>query len=250
MSASRKDPVSPLHAHGASLPSGRRPGLRVSSLALVAGLTLLGGCADRHSIEVGSIPDDFRTRHPIVVSEAEEVLEIPIVSSETRLPGASRDRVRHFATRFLRSGSAAIRVLLPSGSQNAAAAELASNDVMRELKREGIKQERILVQPYQAVGLNGPAPIRLSFSTLAAKTGPCGRWPEDLGNTHENKNYFNFGCASQQNLAAQIADPRDLLEPRGLGEIDAERRTNMLDNYRNGEITSSDRPSTEIDYDF
>ena len=219
------------------------------TVLLLAGLALLSGCADRHSIEVGSVPDDYRTRHPIVVGEAEETLDIPIVSSESRLPVASRDRVTYFATRFKRSRSVAIRVLVPSGSDNAGAAELASRDVLKALRREGIKGDRILVQPYRPAGLSSP-PIRLSFSTLAAKTGPCGRWPDDLGNTHENKNYFNFGCASQQNLAAQIADPRDLLEPRGLGEIDAERRTTVLDDYRQGNATPSERSDSEVPYSW
>jgi pilus assembly protein CpaD len=247
MSASRK--VSIL----SPFPKRHAPGKRrraAPALMLLAGLALLGGCADRHSIEVGAIPDDYRTRHPITVGEAEETLDIPVVSSESRLPSASRDRISHFATRFLRSGSAAIRVLLPSGSENAGAAELASRDVIRTLRREGIKADRILVQPYRTAGFTGPSPIRLSFATLKAATERCGRWPEDLGDTHENKNYFNFGCASQQNLAAQIADPRDLLEPRGLGEIDAERRTNMLSDYRRGAATASDRSNTETDYDW
>lgn len=240
------------------LKSARDHGTRVSrhagrmapGLALFAGLAVLGGCADRNSIEVGSIPDDYRTRHPIVVSEAEEVLEIPIVSSEIRMARASRDRVATFAERFLRSGSVAIRVLLPSGSNNQAAARLASKDVIDALRREGVKAERILVEPYPAAGLSGPAPIRLAFGTLIARTGPCGRWPDNLADTHDNKNYFNFGCASQQNLAAQIADPRDLLGPRGIGEIDAERRTDMLDKYRKGDRTASQAPITESDYDF
>ncbi|KQT44504.1 hypothetical protein ASG43_14310 [Aureimonas sp. Leaf454] len=219
------------------------------TLALLVGAALLVGCADRHSIEVGSIPDDYRSRHPIVVAESEKTLDIPIVSSEVRLPIASRDRVADFARRFKRSGSAAIRVLLPSGSANAPAAESASQGVLTALKREGVGSSRVLVQSYDATGLQGPAPIRLSYATLTAQTEPCGRWPEDLGSTHENKNYFNFGCASQQNLAAQIADPRDLLGPRGEGEIDAERRTVVLDDYRQGRVTASDRPPSEITYD-
>ena len=218
--------------------------------AFLLGAALLAGCADRHDIEVGAIPDDYRTRHPIVVSEADEALDIPIVSSDSRLTNASRDRITFFATKFLASRSAAIRVLLPSGSANEAAAELVSSDVIRALKRQGVGRGRILVQPYRAGGLSGPAPIRLSYATLTARTDPCGRWPEDLGDTSENKEYANFGCASQQNLAAQVADPRDLLGPRGVGEIDAERRTTMLEDYRNGAATASEAPATESDYDW
>lgn len=236
----------PARAPASTHARARRRALLVCA-ALSGGL-LLGGCANRDSIEVGSVPDDYRTRHPIVVAEAEKTLDIPITSSEVRLPIASRDRVADFARRFKRSGSAAMRILLPSGSANTEAARLASADVLTALRREGIGQGRVLVQSYDAAGLPGPVPIRLSYSTLTAQTDECGRWPEDLGSTHENKNYFNFGCASQQNLAAQIADPRDLLGPRGEGEIDAGRRTTVLEDYRQGRVTSSDRAPTEVNY--
>lgn len=231
----------------ASRPATRRHRAVLFGAALF-GCALLAGCANRDSIEVGSIPDDYRTRHPIVVAEDEKALDIPVTASEFRLPIASRDRVADFGRRFKRSGSAAMRVLVPGGSPNAPAAESASADVLKALRREGIGASRVIVQTYDAAGLPGPVPIRLAYSTLTAQTEPCGRWPEDLGSTHENKNYFNFGCASQQNLAAQIADPRDLLGPRGEGEIDAERRTTVLDDFRQGRVTASDRQSSDVNY--
>ncbi|MCW4115969.1 CpaD family pilus assembly protein [Aurantimonas sp. MSK8Z-1] len=224
--------------------------LRRLPAGAVLAAALLAGCADRHSVDVGAVPDDYRTRHPIVVSEAETAIELPVVSSEHRLPESARARVEEFAGRFKTAGASVIRVMLPSGSLNEAAAGIASKEVVTILRRQGIAHDRILLQPYEAGGLSGPAPIRLSFNALAARTAPCGRWPEDLGDTSENKNYFNFGCASQQNLAAQIVDPRDLLGPRASTGIDAERRTNMLDKYRTGAATASAKPPTDLDYDW
>ncbi|KAB0682997.1 pilus assembly protein CpaD [Aureimonas leprariae] len=224
-----------------------RPVLR---LAFALGASLLAACADRHSIEVGSVPDDYRTRHPIVVDEDTALLEIPVTSSDIRLSVPAKGRIEDFAGQFRASRSAAMRVLLPAGSANERAAELASRDVVATLRHAGVPRDRILLQPYHADGQAGAVPIRLSYATLAAKTAPCGRWPEDLGETSENKQYFNFGCASQQNLAAQVADPRDLLGPRGRSPIDAARRTEMLESYRTGDKTSSAAPAVESDYDW
>ncbi len=62
--------------------------------------------------------------------------------------------------------------------------------------------------------------IRLSYPRIAAVAGPCGLWPEDLGPSindpryGENKDYYNFGCANQRNLAAMIDNPADLVQPR------------------------------------
>lgn len=209
---------------------------------------LLAGCANVHSIEVGSVPDDYRTRHPIVVAEDDQNLDIPIVRTEARLSTATRERIRDFAGRFRASGADALRVELPYGSANAAAAERVSPQVMEVLRGEGVPADAVFLTAYQAAGVDGPVPIRLAFSTLVARTERCGRFPEDLGDTHENKNFHNFGCATQQNLAAQVADPRDLLGPRGVDQIDATRRSVVIENYRRGAPTSSTYRGSDIDY--
>ena len=58
----------------------------------------------------------------------------------------------------------------------------------------------------------------------------CGRWPDDLasGSSLEgwkNEPYANFGCATQSTLAAQVDDPRDLVQARALGPSDVAMRT-------------------------
>ncbi|MAU98992.1 MAG: pilus assembly protein CpaD [Fulvimarina sp.] len=218
-------------------------------LALLA-VALLAGCGNVHHVEVGAIPDDYRTRHPIVVSQAETAIDIPVSSSEAKLTLSSRSRVEEFASRFNADRIDTIRVLVPYGSANERAAETVSRDVVKTLQKQHVDRKQILIMPYSAVGDTGPTPIRLAYSTLVAETGPCGRWPEDLGETQENRNYYNFGCASQQNIAAQIADPRDLLAPRGMDPSDAQRRTNVIDKYRNGKVTSSDPMDAESDYEW
>jgi pilus assembly protein CpaD len=51
-------------------------------------------------------------------------------------------------------------------------------------------------------------------------------------NNAENKHYADFGCSYQNNLAAQIANPADLIGPRKQTSIDAERRGQVIDDYR------------------
>jgi pilus assembly protein CpaD len=228
---------------------GRKAASLPAILPLFA-LLLAGGCANVHHVEVGAIPDDYRTRHPIVVSQAETAIDIPVVTSDGALSFANRGRVEDFADRFRASGADFIQVQLPSGSMNQYAADRVSHDILKVLGQRRVARDRVFVQPYPAAGASGPVPIRLAFTTLVAKTGPCGRWPADLADTSENKNYHNFGCATQQNLAAQIADPRDLLSPRGVDTIDAERRTTVLDQYRRGDLTTSAPPETESDYEW
>jgi pilus assembly protein CpaD len=75
---------------------------------------------------------------------------------------------------------------------------------------------------------------------VVARTGQCGQWPEQLTETSENRNYYNFGCATQQNLAAIVENPLDLVYPRETSPADAERRGHVLENYRQGTATQSD----------
>jgi pilus assembly protein CpaD len=141
--------------------------------------------------------------------------------------------VRGFAQRYRTGASGSMIVMTPHGSLNSGAASIIAEDVRRELVRQGVPANRIITAPYQAQGPHDAAPIRISYRAITAGTGECGRWPEDiLANGNENKLYANFGCATQSNLAAQIADPMDLIAPRGTTPIDAERRGNAIRDYQ------------------
>ena len=92
---------------------------------------------------------------------------------------------------------------------------------------------------YAASPNGDAAPIRLAYVTTKAMTSPCGEWPADLSdNTFGNRNWYNFGCASQNNLAAQVANPTDLIAPRGMTPIDATQRAKVISDYR-GEKTTN-----------
>ena len=82
-----------------------------------------------------------------------------------------------------------------------------------------------MISSYQAGGTEISAPVRVKYLRDEAQTNKCGRWTEDLTDTVENKHYTNYGCSYQNNLAQQIDNPADLLGPRKMDEIDAERRS-------------------------
>ncbi|UGX85282.1 CpaD family pilus assembly protein [Phyllobacterium meliloti] len=199
-------------------------------LALLA-VTLLAGCADR-SGTVGSIPDDYRTNHPIVIAEKEQVSDIPVGHADTRLSITQRSIVQNVLANYHANGSGVIHILLPAGTSNERAAARLRDDIVATLRKSGVKPFNISSERYQA-DADESAPIRLSYSAMTASTGPCGQWPKDILDTADNKHYQNFGCASQNNLAAQIANPADLLGPRATTSIDAERRGKVIDAYRN-----------------
>ncbi|MEI9929673.1 MAG: CpaD family pilus assembly lipoprotein [Rhizomicrobium sp.] len=68
-----------------------------------------------------------------------------------------------------------------------------------------------------------------------------GTGPKDWGDTADNQPPPTFGCAVQKNIAAMVADPRDLVQQRAMGPSDAARRTTVMGHYEKGEITQSDK---------
>jgi pilus assembly protein CpaD len=199
---------------------------------LVLTASLASGCAlvKRDHIEVGSIPDDYRTSHPIVIGEATESIDIPVASYDFRMTRGQRDAVDGFIYRYDRTASPTVAVIVPTGSANAAAATNVGTDIAGFLRKSGVPHVEIL--HYSVASPEASAPIRVAYSAVKATTGKCGRWPDDMLNNSENKHWANFGCSYQNNLAAQVANPHDLVGPRRPGEIDAENRSVAIDDYQ------------------
>ncbi|MGA9951425.1 MAG: CpaD family pilus assembly lipoprotein, partial [Xanthobacteraceae bacterium] len=53
-----------------------------------------------------------------------------------------------------------------------------------------------------------------------------------------------YGCASQRNLAAEVDDPADLVQPRAETAAYTMRRTTAFEKYRQG-IDPSTQPSAQ-----
>jgi pilus assembly protein CpaD len=85
------------------------------------------------------------------------------------------------------------------------------------------------------------APILAGFETLRAVVPQCGRQWGSLTRTGDNQSASNFGCAVTANLAAQIANPRDIVAPRAMTPADSQRRSVVFDHYAKGEQTAAAR---------
>jgi pilus assembly protein CpaD len=194
---------------------------------------LVAGCAKRHSIHVGAVPDDYRTNHPIIIAEKERTLDLAVGSADRGATRSQRNAIEGFLTNYDKSAAPVLNIMVPDGASNSAAAGDAARDFVRIAHQNGVPDSRVVVTGYQAGSAEVAAPVRLAFTGIAAQTDKCGRWPEDiLANNRANKHYSDFGCSYQNNLAAQIADPNDLLVPRKPGEIDAADRGAVIDDYR------------------
>ena len=203
--------------------------LAVSTLALAS----CGNLRSEESLHTASVENDYRVRHPLSLAEAEHSVNIPVATGTQRLTHDIEDNIRGFAQDYKRGNSGGVMIAVPSGAVNSGAARAVVGQIRSVLIAQGIDTRKIVVSSYQAQSGGISAPVRLTFVSLTAMTNECGQWPEDLmERSSSNKNWYNFGCANQNNLAAQIANPNDLFEPRGQTPIDAQRRANAIDSYR------------------
>lgn len=228
----------------------RRSRLAAQAAGLLTAGALLTGCQTNREIVAYAPPADYRLRHPIAIKERARSVEVFIGSNRGNLTTPQRASIVGFANNWRREGTGGVIVDIPAGTPN----EIAANDALKEIKpllhAAGVPPHGIVVRPYHPGDPARLATIRLSYPAMAADTGPCGLWPNDVGPTiareHlENRPYWNLGCASQRNLAAMVENPADLVQPRPEAPIYAARRSTVIDRYRKGESTATVYPNAD-----
>lgn len=211
----------------------------VLAVAAIAPMIALQGCAkfSQNHFTVGSVNQTHEERHPIVLNEKERTLDMPIASSAYELSRSNASAIEGFARAYKRSANGVFTIMLPEASPNAVAARSIAPQIAETIENAGVPGHRISTVTYHAAEHGSTAPVRLSFGAIQASVGECGKWDDDLSNHSENKQYTNFGCATQQNFAAMLSNPADLVAPRGQSPVDAARRSGVIDKYRKGEET-------------
>jgi pilus assembly protein CpaD len=228
----------------------RRNAVHLLRAGLLAGCAaLLSGCMTHSGpVALATAPNDFRQRHPITIKEKDHTVELFIGNRRGSLTPMQRAEALAFARSWSREATAGIVIETPTGSPNAAAAASAVREVQSLFVAAGIPASSVAVRNYPA-RRGHLATVRLNYPRMAGEAGPCGLWPEDVGATADsyrwNKPYWNFGCATQHNLAAMVAHPADLAQPRGEDEVYRQRRTTVLEKYRQGAQTGSTAPSND-----
>lgn len=222
------------------------------AVALIGVALAMGACTHTADREVtASIPNDYRLRHPIVVQEANRTVEIFVGSQRGGLSGPQRADVGALAQTWLRDGTGSIVAEVPVDTPNARAAADSAREIHAMLSAYGIPPRGIVMRNYRPVDPRQFATIRLSYPRLVAEVGPCGTWPEDLGNSIknkswlENKPYYNLGCATQRNLASMVDNPADLVQPRPETPAYTARRTATFEKYRKGTSTATTYPESD-----
>lgn len=132
---------------------------------------------------------------------------------------------------YLENGAGTIAV--SAAPENAGAAER----IAGELSALGVPRNRIAVVPPGKA--DAPGTVTIGYIRYRAVSPACGDWSENLAVDYNNRPSPNFGCATNHNIAAEIADPRDLVTPEAQGTEDPERRLTILGKYQQGDNTQA-----------
>ncbi|HWE47849.1 MAG TPA: CpaD family pilus assembly protein [Caulobacteraceae bacterium] len=154
-------------------------------------------------------------------------------------PDGLSDNQRSALTRYvdgwMSNGGGAIAISTPK-SGDAAAARTAWA-IKARLQQLGVADGDVQVQSYESD--TAGAPVLVVYSRYAAVVPKCNQSWTDLTNNYKNDGYQNFGCATTANMAAMVANPRDIVTPADAVSGDAGRRAVIMDKYRKGEPTGA-----------
>ncbi len=228
----------PIAARCAGSRLALRTALAVSFAALVCGCN-----TDQQITGAPAAPYDYRLRHPITITEKDHTLQLFIGANRGSLTPVQRAQVLAFGQTWKDQATGGVIVDLPVGSSN----ERSSADSLREIEAilaaTGVPPRSVAVRNYR-VSARVLATVRISYPRIAAQAGPCGLWPKDIGPSlnrdyFENQPNWNFGCATQRNLAAMVENPADLVQPRAETPANEMRRTTVMGKYVQGSPTST-----------
>ncbi|MDX6804508.1 CpaD family pilus assembly protein [Terrihabitans rhizophilus] len=215
-------------------------GLRWAALLVTA--VMISACNAERGDITASIPDNAQARHPILVTRGMATLDLLPGGGPGGLTNRQVTDIGAFAAGWTANGRGGFTIEVPSGA--GPITDKQSAHVVKEIRAialgAGVPLRAMTETRYPADGPGHLAPVRLSYSVLEARLPhECDQARDDAGfsnpkTSNENRQNWNFGCAYQQNLAAMVADPEDLIRPRAEDPPSANRRANVISKYRTG----------------
>ena len=211
------------------MPLGKKEFFRVASLFAV----LAAGSCSEPINEPNGLVSEPMVNHPIQVEPGYRSLKLSFSAPNAGLMPDDAQHFDEFVADFIAHGNGAISITVPSGPDASATITYFGE----RMASAGVPRDRILVGAHETA--SGDGRVELGYISYQASTGPCGDWSTNLSFTAANRVSPNFGCSVQHNVAAQVADPRDLVAPQAATAGDAARRAVVYDNYKNGKPTGA-----------
>lgn len=204
--------------------------------ALLAALAV-GACASGPREAPAPGPRTALDKWPDRIDVQGQPEEILLAAHPTGLSGNQARALSDFYFRWASAGGGEIAVQAPYGAADPAGVHRVQAEARAFLIAQGAPASMVRLTGYDPGAPD--APVVVGFLRHTVVTPDCGAYWGGLTQTRENQPYHSFGCATAANLAAQVANPADLLGPRAMTATDAQRRDTVMGRYRAGEPTSA-----------
>jgi pilus assembly protein CpaD len=205
--------------------------------AVLAAVLAAGSCAAPNSDVVTTTDPDVI--HPITVQPEVRGVKVSFSGANAGLMPEDAAKLDGFVRDYLTHGDGSISISPPDGPDS----ERAIAYFGERLANMGVPRNRILVGSHPVS--DGDGRVEISFVSYVAHTTPCGDWSKNAADTADNLPMPDLGCSNQHNIAAMVADPRDLEGPRSMDAADATRRTAVLGHYERGEPSQATKHTAD-----
>jgi len=199
---------------------------RLAATALLSVMALIGatlqGCADSPKLPLPNVASG--TDNPIQISRTQiaHAVTFPQAGSE---PGEAQMSAL-FAFIAANSVGSKDTILVQYGGQ-----------LIDQARAETISARLAAVELHPSVvaGANlSSGVVRVVVERYVAIAPDCPEWSHKPSPNYQNDNQRNFGCADAANLAAMVADPKDLAMGANLPAQVGDPVTRPVSNYRAG----------------
>jgi len=206
--------------------------------ATIACLLVSGSCSVTN--DGTKISEDGVHNHPITVEPSYRELKVQFAGAAGGMTTDDAAKFDAFLADYRAHGNGSIGISVPAGMPSNAAITFFGE----RAAASGISRDKILVSTHDVS--NGDYRVDVSYITYTAKSETCRDWSEDESFTADNLTPKNFGCSVQHNIAAMVADPRDLLGPTQRGTVDTARRATIVDLYEKGQPSQAIKKTQDI----
>jgi pilus assembly protein CpaD len=200
---------------------------------------LLAGSCTSHAPDSTHYSLDGEFNHPISVEPDYQSMRLYYSPADAGIQPGDQSRFSSFVASYEAHGNGAIAISAPTGVNSQAMIGFFA----QRINEMGVPKDRIMVATHDSP--DGDMRVEINYVSYQAHSDTCGDWSQDLTYTADNETVHNFGCAVQRNVAAQIANPRDLVSPQDVDPTDATRRAVVIGKYEQGEVSQASKSSEQ-----